>query len=116
MYARSTTIQTEPAAIDAGIAFARDEVIPSVRAVDGCVGISLLVDRQSGRCIFTSAWETEEALRAGIQSTPSFLLGVADGDSVRIVSGLSGAAPYSAFKAEIDSLLTEATRAKGEGQ
>jgi len=58
----------------------------------------------------------EEALRAGIQSTPSFLLGVADGDSVRIVSGLSGAAPYSAFKAEIDSLLTEATRAKGEGQ
>ena len=58
----------------------------------------------------------EEALRAGIQSTPSFLLGVADGDSVRVVSGLSGAAPYSAFKAEIDSLLTEATRAKGEDQ
>ena len=41
--------------------------MPKVRAVDGCVGVSLLVDRQSGRCIFTSAWETEQALRSGLE-------------------------------------------------
>jgi heme-degrading monooxygenase HmoA len=29
----------------------------------GCIGLSLLVDRQSGRCIVTSAWETEDAMR-----------------------------------------------------
>ena len=51
-----------------------------------------------------------EALRAGLASTPSFLLGVAAGDSVRIVSGLSGAGPYSAFKMEIESLLVEVQR------
>lgn len=67
MYARSTTIRVQPSSIDAGIAFVRDEVMPAVRAVDGCVGISLLVNRQSGRCIFTSAWETEAALRAGLE-------------------------------------------------
>jgi quinol monooxygenase YgiN len=67
VYARSTTIRTQPSSIDAGIAFVHDEVMPSVRAVDGCVGVSLLVDRQSGRCIFTSAWETEEALRSGLE-------------------------------------------------
>jgi protein-disulfide isomerase len=54
-----------------------------------------------------------EALRGGIHSTPSFLLGVANGDSVRIVSGLSGAAPYAVFKAEIESVLAEAVRGRG---
>ncbi|HEX5144523.1 MAG TPA: antibiotic biosynthesis monooxygenase [Mycobacterium sp.] len=66
MYARSTTIRVQPAAIDTGIAFVRDEVLPTVQAVDGCIGVSLLVDRASARCIFTSAWETAEALRAGL--------------------------------------------------
>jgi hypothetical protein len=37
--------------------------MPAVQAMDGCIGVSLLVDRRSGRCIATSAWETEEAMR-----------------------------------------------------
>jgi heme-degrading monooxygenase HmoA len=64
VYARSTTIQAQPSSIDAGIAYVRDEVMPAVMELDGCVGISLLVDRESGRCITTTAWETEQAMRA----------------------------------------------------
>ena len=63
MYARSTTIQAQPSSIDDGIAFVRDEVMPALQAMDGYVGLSLLVDRESGRCIATSAWETEDAMR-----------------------------------------------------
>ena len=45
MYARSTTIQAQPSSIDAGVAHVRDAVMPRLQRVDGCVGLSLLVDR-----------------------------------------------------------------------
>ena len=67
MYARSTTIQALPSSIDAGIAHVRDEVMPAVEGMEGCIGVSLMVDRQSGRCIATSAWESQEALRASAE-------------------------------------------------
>jgi heme-degrading monooxygenase HmoA len=64
VYARSTTIQAQPSSIDAGIAHVRDEIMPALPDVAGCVGVSLLVDRESGRCIITTAWESEDAMRA----------------------------------------------------
>jgi hypothetical protein len=63
VYARTSTIQADPATIDAGVAYVRDEVFPAVSAMDGCVGMSVLADRQSGRCIATTAWASEAALR-----------------------------------------------------
>jgi quinol monooxygenase YgiN len=65
MYARSTTIMANPGSIDRGVAYIRDEVMPTLMEMDGCIGLSMLVDRESGRCIATSAWRDEDAMRAG---------------------------------------------------
>lgn len=64
MYARSTTIQAHPSFIDAGIKHVRDTVMPALADYEGCAGLSLLVDRDSGRCIATSSWMDEDALRS----------------------------------------------------
>ena len=64
MFARSVTITGNPGAIDEGITYVRDEVQPTLTRMDGCAGMSLVVDRSSGRCITTSSWETQEAMRA----------------------------------------------------
>jgi heme-degrading monooxygenase HmoA len=71
VYARSTTIQAQPSSIDAGVAHIRDVVMPRLQEVDGCVGLSLLADRQIGRCIVTSSWETEDAMRESAEQTRS---------------------------------------------
>ncbi|MGX9791281.1 hypothetical protein [Mycobacterium sp. MMS18-G62] len=64
MHARSTTIQAQTSSIDDGIAYMRDDLMRELENVDGYVGISLLVDRESGRCIITAAYETEDAMHA----------------------------------------------------
>jgi hypothetical protein len=67
VYARSTTILAQPSLIDAGIRYVRDAVLPVLTATPGCVGLSMLVDRDSGRCIATSAWQSAEAMRASAE-------------------------------------------------
>ena len=64
MYARSTTIQADPQLMDAGIAVVRDEVMPALMTMPGCIGMSMLADRMTGRCIVTSSWDSEESMHA----------------------------------------------------
>jgi quinol monooxygenase YgiN len=53
-----------PGMIETGIAHVQDVVMPRVREMDGCVGLSMVADRTSGRCIVTTAWRDEEAMKA----------------------------------------------------
>jgi hypothetical protein len=67
VYARSTSIEAQQSSIDPGIAHVRDVVMPTLQQVNGCVGVSLLVERQSGRCIATSSWKTLETMHASAE-------------------------------------------------
>lgn len=62
MYARSTTVRGDPQTIDAGIAEVSDRVLPALQEMKGFVGLSMLADRATGRCIVTTSWEDERAL------------------------------------------------------
>jgi heme-degrading monooxygenase HmoA len=68
MYARTSTIEAQPSSIDAGTAHVRDTVMPALERMEGFTGLSLLVDRSSGRCIATTAWQSEEAIRASAEA------------------------------------------------
>jgi heme-degrading monooxygenase HmoA len=64
MYARSTTVRGDPRAVDDGIAFVRRQVMPHLQGMFGYVGLSMLCDRDSGRCVITSSWVDEMAMHA----------------------------------------------------
>jgi hypothetical protein len=61
MYVRATTINADPARLDEGIAFVRDNVVPAVSTLPGNLGLSMFVDRESGTSSVSTAWETEKA-------------------------------------------------------
>jgi quinol monooxygenase YgiN len=72
MYARSTTVRGNAEAMDDVVAYVRDEVMPALQGMSGCVGLSMLCDRDTGRCIITSAWADETAMHATEQSVTDF--------------------------------------------
>jgi quinol monooxygenase YgiN len=67
MYARSTTVRGDPKRLDEGMTYVHDTVMPAVQEMDGCIGISMLADRESGRCIITTSWADREAMRASAE-------------------------------------------------
>jgi len=73
MYARSTTVHGDPRALDPGTVYVRDESMPALRQLPGCVGLSMLAQRDTGRCIVTTSWRDEEALRASRDGVRSHL-------------------------------------------
>jgi hypothetical protein len=71
MFARSSTIHAQPMSLDEGIAFVREQTMPALMRMPGCIGLSLLVNRDSGLCIATSSWDSENAMRASADAAGS---------------------------------------------
>jgi heme-degrading monooxygenase HmoA len=82
MHARSTTVRGVPHAVDDGIARVRDHAWPRLLELEGWVGLSMLADRDSGRCIITTAWGSEEDMRLHGESA-----GALRTDAARVLGG-----------------------------
>ncbi len=50
VHARTATVHGDPKAVDDGVAFLRDRVMPAIEGLPGYVGLSMLADRDTGRC------------------------------------------------------------------
>src|SRR5690242_11239864 len=64
MYARSTSIRSNPDKLDDGIAYVAKDVLPTLGQSDGCIGLSMLTNRDDGRCIVTTSWRDDASMRA----------------------------------------------------
>ena len=46
----------------------REDVLPRLQQMEGNVGLSMLADRRSGRCIVTAAWRDEDSMHAAAEA------------------------------------------------
>ena len=67
MYVRVTRVQSPPDAIEKGIAYFTENVVPAAKAAKGNAGQVLLVDRKTGAAVGITLWETAQALSASEQ-------------------------------------------------
>ncbi len=68
MNARVTIVQIVPGKLDEAVGLYRDSVVPAAKQQKGCKGLYLLTDRNTGRGISITLWETEADMTAGENS------------------------------------------------
>jgi heme-degrading monooxygenase HmoA len=64
MHARVTTLQGDPDRADDVAARLRSDDVPGFEQLDGFKGMTMMVDRDSGKMIALTFWESAEALQA----------------------------------------------------
>ena len=64
MFARMSTLEGPPDQLDEGLRYVKEQVFPLMQQQDGFKGFIALGDRQSGKLIGVSLWESEQAMHA----------------------------------------------------
>lgn len=67
MFARIGIWKGTPDELDRWVTRSREQVMPAVRQQPGVRGAYWLLDREAGRALTVTLWESEEALRASEQ-------------------------------------------------
>lgn len=64
MFARASTISGSREKADEAVSLLESQVLPQIQQLDGFSGILGLIDRETGKSLVITLWETEEALRS----------------------------------------------------
>jgi hypothetical protein len=78
MHARVTIANGDPARADEAVEAFRQGALQIVSAAAGYKGALLLIDRESGRGMGISLWESEEAMRATEEAMDAFRASLPD--------------------------------------
>ena len=95
MYARMTTIRTQPGKLAEAMDIARDSIVPHAKGQRGFKSLLAFVDREDDEIVFVSLWETEEDLEAGENS------GYYEEQLGKLSAVLTGHAKREAFEANV---------------
>jgi heme-degrading monooxygenase HmoA len=68
VFARVTIVQGSPEKIEQGVEGFNSQVLPAAKGVDGYKAAFLLVDRNSGKGIGITMWDSEDARRRGAEA------------------------------------------------
>ncbi len=63
MFARVSTYEGPPEQLDQAITHGRERILPAIRNVPGFSGILYLADRETGKALTITLWESEQAMR-----------------------------------------------------
>jgi heme-degrading monooxygenase HmoA len=85
MFARVSTFQGPPDKTAEGIRLAREQILPAAKLMDGFKGIYLLFDRESGKSLSVTLWETEADMQASEEAATRLRAESADASGEMIV-------------------------------
>lgn len=99
MYARVTTSQGKPGAVDEAVAAVRETLLPAARQQEGFKGLLLLVDRAGNRSLGVTLWETEADLQASESAS-----GYYQGQMAKLAEFIEGHPQRDAYEVAIQEL------------
>ena len=79
MYARVTTVQIQPGAVDDVTQYVRDIVVPAAKQAKGFGGIQVLVNPATNTGIAITFWDSEADMIAGEASSGYYARALAGG-------------------------------------
>jgi heme-degrading monooxygenase HmoA len=85
VFARVWTFTGTSDEVDEPIRQVRENVLPRTEQLDGFKGAYFLVDRQNGKSLTVTLWESEEAVRASEEAVNSLRSELADALGTQMV-------------------------------
>jgi heme-degrading monooxygenase HmoA len=85
VFARVSTFTGTSDQMDEAVSQLRESVVPRLEQLDGYRGTYLLVDRQNGKSLSVTLWESEEAMRASEDAANALRSEAADAFGTQMV-------------------------------